>query len=81
VFLNGVNNAKKSWDSNKIAVGEVSRNSHGDCCPGNLQDKRKSGQRSHRAGGFIVDSSTGLDDAKPDNVRTMFDLTKEYGVY
>ena len=32
-------------------------------------------------GGFIMDSSTGLDDAKPENVRAMFDFTREYGVY
>lgn len=32
-------------------------------------------------GGFIMDSSTGLDDAKPENVRAMFEFTKEYGVY
>ncbi len=32
-------------------------------------------------GGYIMDSSTGLDDAKPDNVRAMFDFTREYGVY
>ena len=32
-------------------------------------------------GGFIIDSSTGLDDAKPENVRAMFDFTREFGVY
>jgi uroporphyrinogen-III decarboxylase len=32
-------------------------------------------------GGFIMDSSTGLDDAKPENVRAMFDYTREYGSY
>jgi uroporphyrinogen-III decarboxylase len=32
-------------------------------------------------GGYIMDSSTGLDDAKPKNVRAMFEFTKEYGVY
>ena len=32
-------------------------------------------------GGFIMDSSTGLDDAKPENVRAMFDYTREYGIY
>jgi uroporphyrinogen-III decarboxylase len=34
-----------------------------------------------RDGGYIMDSSTGLDDAKPENVRAMFDFTHEYGVY
>jgi uroporphyrinogen-III decarboxylase len=34
-----------------------------------------------KGGGFIMDSSTGLDDAKPENVRAMFDFTKEYGIY
>lgn len=34
-----------------------------------------------RGGGYIMDASTGLDDAKPENVRTMFDFTREYGVY
>ena len=28
-----------------------------------------------------MDSSTVIDDAKPENVRAMFDVTKEYGVY
>ena len=32
-------------------------------------------------GGYIMDSSTGLDDAKPENVRAMFEFTREYGVY
>jgi uroporphyrinogen-III decarboxylase len=32
-------------------------------------------------GGFIMDASTGLDDARPENVRAMFDFTREYGVY
>ncbi|MGD0918146.1 MAG: uroporphyrinogen decarboxylase family protein [Thermodesulfobacteriota bacterium] len=32
-------------------------------------------------GGFIMDSSAGLTDAKPENVRAMFKFTKEYGVY
>jgi uroporphyrinogen-III decarboxylase len=32
-------------------------------------------------GGYIMDASTGLDDAKPENVRAMFEFTKEYGVY
>jgi uroporphyrinogen-III decarboxylase len=34
-----------------------------------------------RDGGYILDSSAGLDDAKTENVRAMFDFTKEYGVY
>jgi hypothetical protein len=34
-----------------------------------------------KGGGFIMDASTVLDDAKPQNVKTMFDFTKEYGVY
>lgn len=34
-----------------------------------------------KEGGFILDSATSLDDAKPENVRTMIDFTKEYGVY
>ena len=33
-----------------------------------------------RDGGYVMDSSTGLDDAKPENVRAMFDFTREYGV-
>jgi uroporphyrinogen-III decarboxylase len=32
-------------------------------------------------GGFIMDSSTTIDDAKPENVKMMFDFTKEYGGY
>lgn len=34
-----------------------------------------------KGGGFIMDSATSLDDARPENVRAMFDFTKEYGVY
>jgi uroporphyrinogen-III decarboxylase len=34
-----------------------------------------------KGGGYIMDSSTGLDDAKPENVKAMFEFTKEYGVY
>jgi len=32
-------------------------------------------------GGFIMDASAHLTDAKPENVRAMFDFTKDYGVY
>jgi len=32
-------------------------------------------------GGFIMDASTVLDDAKPENVRAMMEFTKEYGRY
>jgi len=34
-----------------------------------------------KGGGFIMDSATVIDDAKPENVKAMFDVTKEYGVY
>ena len=34
-----------------------------------------------RDGGYIMDASTGLDDAKPENVKAMFEFTREYGVY
>ncbi len=34
-----------------------------------------------KGGGFIMDSATGLDDAKPENVKVFFEFTKEYGVY
>jgi uroporphyrinogen-III decarboxylase len=34
-----------------------------------------------KGGGFIMDSSTGLDDAKPENVKAMFDFTMDYGIY
>jgi uroporphyrinogen-III decarboxylase len=34
-----------------------------------------------RDGGFIMDAATGLDDANIENVRAMFDATREYGVY
>ena len=34
-----------------------------------------------RGGGFIMDASTQFDDAKPENVKTMFAFTKEYGQY
>ena len=34
-----------------------------------------------KGGGFIMDASTTIDDAKPENVKAMFDFTREYGVY
>jgi uroporphyrinogen-III decarboxylase len=34
-----------------------------------------------RDGGYIMDASTGVDDAKPENLRAMFEFTREYGVY
>lgn len=34
-----------------------------------------------RGGGYIMDASTGLDDAKPENVKALFEFTREYGVY
>lgn len=34
-----------------------------------------------KGGGFIMDSATSLDDAKPENVLAMFDFTRDYGIY
>ncbi|MDP6179562.1 MAG: uroporphyrinogen decarboxylase family protein [Desulfatiglandales bacterium] len=34
-----------------------------------------------KGGGFIMDSSTVIDDAKPENVKAMFEFTKKYGSY
>jgi hypothetical protein len=34
-----------------------------------------------KGGGFILSPSTSLDNAKPENVKAMFDFTKSYGVY
>jgi uroporphyrinogen-III decarboxylase len=34
-----------------------------------------------KRGGYIMDAGAGLDEAKPENVKAMFDFTKEYGVY
>ncbi len=34
-----------------------------------------------KGGGFIIAPSTSLDDARPENVKAMFDITKEYGIY
>jgi hypothetical protein len=34
-----------------------------------------------KTGAFIMDASTGLDDARPENVRALFDATREYGNY
>jgi uroporphyrinogen-III decarboxylase len=32
-----------------------------------------------KKGAFIMDASSGLDDAKPENVKALFDATREYG--
>jgi hypothetical protein len=32
-------------------------------------------------GGYIMDASTGLDDARPENMRAMFEFTREYSCY
>ena len=34
-----------------------------------------------RGGGFIMDACSVIDDAKPENIKSMIDFTKEYGVY
>jgi uroporphyrinogen-III decarboxylase len=34
-----------------------------------------------RDGGFIMDAAASLDNVKPENVRAMFEFTREYGVY
>jgi len=34
-----------------------------------------------RGGGFIMDATAVIDEAKPENVKAMVDFTKEYGVY
>ena len=42
---------------------------------------RKLIDRVGKGGGFIMAPSTSMDDARPENVRAMFETTKEYGVY
>jgi hypothetical protein len=37
--------------------------------------------RCGKGGGFIMDAATSLDDAKTENVKAMFEFTREYGVY
>ena len=37
--------------------------------------------RVGKGGGFIMDASTVLDDARPENLKAMVDFTREYGVY
>jgi hypothetical protein len=32
-------------------------------------------------GGYIMDTSALLDEAKPENVKAMFEFTKDYGIY
>jgi len=32
-------------------------------------------------GGFMMETASLLDEAKPENVKAMFEFTKEYGVY
>jgi uroporphyrinogen-III decarboxylase len=32
-------------------------------------------------GGFLMDTGVNLTEAKPENVKAMFDYTREYGVY
>jgi uroporphyrinogen-III decarboxylase len=34
-----------------------------------------------KGGGFILDTSTVIDDAKPENVKMLINFTKEYGIY
>jgi uroporphyrinogen-III decarboxylase len=34
-----------------------------------------------KGGGFIMDASANLDDAKPENLKAMVEFTKEYGRY
>lgn len=37
--------------------------------------------RVAKGGGFILDASSNLDDAKPENLKAMIEFTKEYGRY
>ena len=32
-------------------------------------------------GGYIMSAGASMDDARPENVKAMFDFTREYGVY
>jgi uroporphyrinogen-III decarboxylase len=34
-----------------------------------------------KKGGFIMDASSNLDDANPENLKAMIEFTKEYGQY
>ena len=50
--------------------------------PGEVKDYcKKLIDEVGRGGGFIMDASTQFDDAKPENVKAMFEFTKEYGNY
>ena len=40
---------------------------------------RKTDRDRGKEGAFIMDASTGLDDARPENVRALFDATREFG--
>jgi uroporphyrinogen-III decarboxylase len=37
--------------------------------------------RVGRGGGFMLSPSTNIEDAKPENIKAMFEYTREYGVY
>jgi hypothetical protein len=36
---------------------------------------------ARKDGGYILDVGASLDSARPENVKTMFEFTREYGVY
>jgi hypothetical protein len=42
---------------------------------------RKLIDKAAKRGAFIMDSSSALDDARPENVRALFEATREYGRY
>ena len=54
-------------------------------CTGNPDDVKEYCKRLinvvGKGGGFIMDASTVLDDAKPENVKALYEFTREYGRY
>ena len=74
--------AKETLGKNACIMGNVSSSMLELATPDEVKDYcKKLIDTAGKGGGFIMGNGAFFDQAKPENVKTMVDFTREYGVY
>jgi hypothetical protein len=74
--------AKKTLGRNACLIGNVSSSMLKIATPDEVKDYcKKLIDTAGKGGGFIMSNGAFFDEAKPENIKAMVDITKEYGVY
>jgi uroporphyrinogen-III decarboxylase len=75
-------NAKKTLGKNACLVGNVPSSMLRLSTPDEVKDYcKKLIDTAGKGGGYMMGNGAFFDEAKPENVKAMVDVTKEYGVY